>query len=87
MRSFFYSIGKFSELPYRIKMLRRITEARKGNYSYESAPRERVRKRTIYYNDGKNGYHACIDGHLTTVYNPGMRLMPLPVIQLTMKFR
>ena len=28
-------------------MLRRIAEARKGNYSYKSAPRERVRLRTL----------------------------------------
>ena len=30
--------------------------------------------------DEKNGHLACIDGHLTTAYNPGMRLMPPPVI-------
>ncbi len=30
--------------------------------------------------DEEKGHHACIDGHLTTACNPGMRLMPLPVI-------
>ena len=30
--------------------------------------------------DEESGHYACIDVHLTTAYNPGMRLMPLPVI-------
>ena len=36
-----------AETFYYIITLRRIAEARKGRYSYESAPRERVRKRTL----------------------------------------
>ena len=34
-------------MPIIIKTLRGIAEARKGSYSYESAPRERVRERTL----------------------------------------
>ena len=33
--------------------------------------------------DEENGHHACLDGHLTTAYNPGMRLMTLPVIDIS----
>ena len=31
--------------------------------------------------DEESGHYACIDVHLTTAYNPEMRLMPLPVIE------
>ena len=34
---------------------------------------------SFLHGDEENGHHACIDGHLTTAYNPGMRLLPLPV--------
>ena len=48
----FIILGIASQFLYN-KMLRRIAEARKGSYSYESAPRERVRKRTLYSFAGK----------------------------------
>ena len=77
---FFYNNRKFLRISYYIKMLRRIrklplaslrrksTEARKGSYSYESAPRERVRKRTLCYIFGnkwltdRNGNDNITDG-------------------------
>ena len=41
---------KFLRISYYIKTLCQIAEARKGSYSYESAPRERVRERTLCSN-------------------------------------